>query len=184
MEKVSELKIIKEIRNGNTEAYKTLVDEYSAPIFSFIRGIIINYQDSQEITQEVFVKAYFSLNKYRGDSSFFSWIYSIAYNMVISHLRHKNKKGKLDFIDNIDYQQLDKILDEDNLNNNKELDLKLQKLKEALSQLKAEEQIIITQFYFKDKSIKDLASICNISESNVKIKLFRIKKHLYKLITK
>lgn len=186
MEKEKELHIIKEIRSGQRECYKELVDEYSAPIFSFIKGIAANYQDAQDITQEVFVKGFFSLDKYRGESTFFSWIYRIAYNESISFLRKKNKKSSLSFIDNIEYNthpDMFASLTEDNGVHLKiEQEEQFIKLKYAIAELEAEEQFLIVHFYYKQCSIKELETITGLGASNIKVKLFRAKKRLATLM--
>ncbi|MEG1087974.1 MAG: sigma-70 family RNA polymerase sigma factor [Bacteroidales bacterium] len=188
MEKKKELHIIKNIRSGQHECYKELVDEYSAPIFSFIKGIAGNYQDAQDIAQEVFVKRFFSLDKYRGESTFFSWIYRIAYNETISFLRKKNKKSSINFIDNIEYSNNNYpdsflySLEENGINLKIAEEEQFRKLKESIAKLETEEQFLILQFYYKNSSIKDLENITGLSESNIKTKLFRIKKKLASLM--
>lgn len=188
MEKEKEIHIIKEIRSGQRERYKELVDEYSSPIFSFIKGIAANYQDAQDITQEVFVKGFFSLDKYRGESTFFSWIYRIAYNETISFLRKKNKKNSLSFIDNLEYDHYPDMLtgpaEDDGVNLKIEQEEQFIKLKTAIGKLEAEEQFLIIHFYYKQCSIKELESVTGLSESNIKVKLFRTKKRLATFMTK
>ncbi|MEG1635673.1 MAG: RNA polymerase sigma factor [Rikenellaceae bacterium] len=188
MEKEKELHIIKNIRSGDRDCYKELVDEYSTPIFSFINGLVVNYQDSQDIAQEVFVKGFFSLDKYRGESTFFTWIYRIAYNETITFLRKKNKKSALNFIDNIEYNNSTEnfvfTLEDDGIKQKLEQEEEILRLKKAIGELETEEQFMITQFYYKGSSIKELATIMGLSESNIKIKLFRAKKKLSSLMTK
>ncbi|HCV14809.1 MAG TPA: hypothetical protein DF637_00525, partial [Rikenellaceae bacterium] len=68
-----ELKIIEKIKAGDSLLYDRLVLEHSPKIMSVIRGVVGNIEDSEEIAQDVFVKAFFSLDKFRGDSSFATW---------------------------------------------------------------------------------------------------------------
>lgn len=183
MEKEKELYIIQQIRQGKGECYKELVDAYSAPVFSFIKGITGNYEDAQDVAQEVFVKGFFSLDKYRGESSFFSWIYRIAYNESISFLRKKNKKSAINFIENLDYDsQAPEFflisLEEDGIALKIEQEKKYLLLHKVMAELPPEEQFLITQFYYKHNSIKELEEITGLTESNIKIKLFRTKKRL------
>ena len=78
-----ELKIIEKIKGGESLLYDRLVHEHSPKIMSVIRGVVGNNEDAEEIAQDVFVKAFFSLDKFRGDSSFATWLFRIAYNMEI-----------------------------------------------------------------------------------------------------
>ncbi len=190
MEREKEAYIIKNIRAGKRECYKELVDEYSAPVFSLIKSMTGNYEDARDISQEVFVKGFFSLDKYRGESTFFSWVYRIAYNETISFLRKKNKKRSVNFIDNIESANNNYpdnfvcSLEEDGVILKAEQEKKYLILKKAIEELDAEEQFLITHFYYKKSSIKELESITGLSGSNIKIKLFRSKKKLSGLILK
>lgn len=188
MERERELHIIKRIRSGEKDCYKELVDEYSAQIFSFIRGIVANHQDAQDIAQEVFIKGFFRLDRYRADSSFLTWIYRIAYNETISHLRKKNRKHTLNFIENIDQSgnyadSLIYSLEEDGVKLKIEKEDKFERIARAMEKLEADQQFLIIQFYYKNCSIKELQQITGLSESNVKTKLFRARQELINLTT-
>ena len=86
---INECEIIDKIVKGDKDAFRKLVDLYADKIFALTNKMIQNSADAEDITQEIFVKVYFSLSKYRKESSFSTWIYRITYNTIISKLRKK-----------------------------------------------------------------------------------------------
>lgn len=178
MKREEEQHIIELIRNGNQELYKVIVEEYSPRVLSVIRGVIPCKEDSEELAQDVFVKAFFSLNKFRGDSSLSTWLFRIAYNMSISRTRLK----KVNFVP-IETAQIESnnwtdISEEERYIKEKRFEL----LNRMLSSLDPSERFLITLFYNHEKSIKEIADITGIRESNVKVKLHRIKKRMGEMV--
>jgi RNA polymerase sigma-70 factor (ECF subfamily) len=80
-------------RKGDREAYKTLVERYQSRIFSMAFGIVNSREDAEDVVQESFVKAFLSLDKFKGDSSFFTWLYRIAFNMAVDVKRKSARRG-------------------------------------------------------------------------------------------
>ncbi len=80
-------------RKGDRDAYKTLVERYQSRIFSMALNIVKNREDAEDVVQESFVKAFLSLDKFKGDSSFFTWLYRIAFNMAVDVKRRSARRG-------------------------------------------------------------------------------------------
>lgn len=80
-------------RKGDREAYKTLVERYQSRIFSMALDIVKNREDAEDVVQESFVKAFLSLDKFKGESSFFTWLYRIAFNMAVDVKRKSARRG-------------------------------------------------------------------------------------------
>lgn len=178
MTKEEEILLISKIKSGETHLYKELVESHSANVFNLIRGVVSGREDAEEIAQDVFVKAFFSLKNFRGDCSFSTWLYRIAYNMSISKIRQK----KRDFIP-IDVNRTLDISDDTFLTEKKsELEEMFIMIQNALEQLDSKDKFLIVSFYMHEKSIKDLMEITGLSESNVKVRLHRSKKRLSQLI--
>jgi RNA polymerase sigma-70 factor (ECF subfamily) len=75
------------------EAYRQLVERYQARVYSLVFEIVKNSEDARDIAQEAFVKAYLSLPDFKGESSFYSWLYRIAFNMALDHRRKVVRRG-------------------------------------------------------------------------------------------
>lgn len=168
-----ETHIIHRILKGETSLYEYFLDKYSQQVF------ILIIRDAEELTQDTFLKAFEHLSSFKAESSFSTWIYRIAYNTAISATR--KKKQELIVMDsamlmNISDQQIDDAL-------NDESGERVGKLNKAIKKLDAEERALISLFYNEEKTIGEIALILGLTESNAKVKLHRIRKKLYILIT-
>lgn len=177
MEK-KELHIINLILAGKTNEFSYFLDTYGQQVFHLIVRMVGSEEDAQELTQDTFMKAFSSLRKFNGDSSFSTWIYRIAYNTTVSFLR-KNDNETVHF-DESQWNSISETQIDDALSPTTEDNLR--RLRAAFRKLTADERILITLFYEEERSISEIAEILHLSESNVKVKLHRVRKRLYLLI--
>ena len=179
MEREEELVVIEKIKNGDEGLYKFLVDSYSAKILSIVKGVVRSSADAEEVAQDVFVKAFFSLKKFRGESSFSTWLYRIAYNMSISKVRKKSRYVSVENlnsfagVDNSDGETDDECLTKEEM---------FSILDTIVESLDPSERFLLLSFYNHEKSIREISEITDMSESNVKVKLHRIKKRIIALV--
>lgn len=174
-----EAHIIHRILEGETSLYEYFPDKYGQQVFILIVRIVENREDAEELTQDTFLKAFEHLSSFKAESSFSTWIYRIAYNTAISAAR--KKKYDVCAMDDamlarLSDEQVDSAL-------NDESEERIGKLNEALKKLDADERALITLFYEEEKPISEVAPILGLTESNAKVKLHRIRKKLYILIT-
>lgn len=179
MDKIIEEEIIEGVLSGDTKAYKQVVDAYKDNIFALIYKITTNREDSEELTQDVFVKAFFNLKSFKRESSFSTYLYRIAYNTTISKLRNKTK---LFYRDNIEKSITAVDETENELLNKQIKEEQYEKLEMAIEQLGSGEKFLLLSFYQEDKSLNELADITGLSLSNIKIKMFRARKKLTNII--
>ena len=93
--------LVEQAKAGNLNAYEELVRAYESRIHSLIYNMTSNKEDTEDLVQDVFVKAYKSLGRFQGKSSFYTWIYRIAVNSTINFIKRRAKKSALS-LDNID----------------------------------------------------------------------------------
>lgn len=176
MNELDDTYYIQKILDGDMEFFSRLVDRYSHRIYLLIVKIVRYREEAEELTQDVFVKVFQVLHSFKGDCRFSTWIYRIAYNTAISATRKK----KHEFL-YIEENTIDNVLDEkvqETLETG-ENEEQLQKLEEAVNLLPADERGMISLFYTESHSIEEVADITGLSVSNVKVKLYRIRKKLY-----
>ena len=180
MELYTDTYYIKRVQSGDTECFACLIDKYSRPIHSLVFRIVGNREDTEELTQDIFMKIYRNLDSFKGESNFSTWIYRIAYNTAISETR-KKKYELLSFDDTV----INNITESDVANAFGHVDKteQIESLEKALKDLSPDERALILFFYMKDKSIDEISDITGFSVSNVKTKLHRIRKKLYILMT-
>jgi len=164
------------VLSGDVAAYASLVAKHKNLVFSIVLKIVSNREDAEEISQDVFLKAYQSLNSFEGKSKFSTWLYRIAYNAAVSKTR--KKKVEMVAIEEtvITNYSTDGI--GRNMNDLEENDRQLI-LEKALLRLPEEDNLLITLFYKNENSIDDISGITGLSVSNVKVRLHRIRKKLY-----
>ena len=176
--KKEESHIIKEILNGKTEQYEYFLERYGQQVFVLVDRIVSCQEDAEELTQDVFLKAFQQLSSFKAESSFSTWIYRIATNLAISAVRKKrNDVLRLDdsVFANLSDTQVDEALED-------ESEEQMERLQQAMNQLEADERALITLYYLEEKPLVEVAFILGITEGNAKVKLHRIRKKLYVLI--
>lgn len=166
---------ISKVLNGDVNAYAGLVEKHKEMVYSLAYKIVQNREDAEEIAQDAFIKAYQSLDSFKMESKFSTWLFRIVYNTSISRTR----KGKVETrsIDNYtleNYSEDEMKEDLNRLSNNEQKKL----INAVLSTLNPDEQFLITLYYYKDQTIDELSQVLSLTKSNVKIKLFRIRKKL------
>ena len=176
--KKEESHIIKEILNGKTEQYEYFLERYGQQVFVLVDRIVSCQEDAEELTQDVFLKAFQQLSSFKAESSFSTWIYRIATNLAISAVRKKrNDVLRLEdsVFANLSDTQVDEALED-------ESEEQMERLQQAMNQLEADERALITLYYLEEKPLVEVAFILGITEGNAKVKLHRIRKKLYVLI--
>lgn len=181
MELYSDAYYIERIQAGETICFACLIDRYSEQVYALIVKVVRNREDAEELLQDVFMKVYKNLSSFRGDCSFSTWIYRIAYNTALSEVRKK----KHEFLA-IDEVQINNVSEEDVYGSLEQASAssRIDRLEEALGLLPPDDRVIILLFYMQDKTIEDIAGITGMTQSNVKTKLFRIRKKLFVLLKK
>ena len=161
---------------GETNAFSYLVDQYKDFVYTIIFRMVKNKEWAEEIAQDVFVKAYTSLNNYRGDAKFSTWLYTIAYRKALDALKSVKNQKKIDFIDDVQEGDIGSVTD---ALMHLELEERKTIIKNSILKLKEDEAALITLYYFEEKSVKEIQEITKISVDNIKIKLYRSRKKLY-----
>ncbi|SDS72811.1 RNA polymerase, sigma subunit, ECF family [Formosa sp. Hel1_31_208] len=167
--------LINQIIDGNTNAFSMLVDNYKDLVFTLALRMLKNREEAEEVAQDTFIKAYKSLDKFKGDSKFSTWIYRVAYNTCLDRIK-KNKK----YINDVEINEftehqvktIDSALDQMEV---KEKELAM---KRCIASLPNEDSFLLTLYYFDDLSLDEISKIVGITANTIKVKLFRCRKKL------
>tara|TARA_Y100000385_G_scaffold273218_1_gene314877 strand:+ start:228 stop:794 length:567 start_codon:yes stop_codon:yes gene_type:complete len=170
---------IEKVLAGDSSAFAVLVERYKNNVFNICVKILRNKEEAEEAAQDTFLKVFEKLNTFKKEAKFSTWLFRIAYNMSISRQR-KSKAKKLAIDDYfIDTHSEDELIVKLNLEFIEERE---RKLKSAISKLEGEQQLLLQLYYDKDMSVIDVAKITNLSESNVKVKIYRARQRLFKMM--
>lgn len=179
MELYTDLYYVHRIQAGEVDCFACLLDRYSRQVHALIRKMVNNREDAEELTQDVFMKVYKHLSSFKGDSSFSTWIYRIAYNTAVSETRRKKQEFlalEEEQITNVSEEQVSLWLGHIDQSE------QIERLEKALTLLPSEERAIILLFYLQDKPIDEIAGITGLTNANIKTKLHRIRKKLFVLL--
>jgi RNA polymerase sigma factor (sigma-70 family) len=176
MSLTTDQQLIEKTLRGDTSSFGKLVERYQDFVFTIAYRIMKVREEAEEVAQDSFIKAYESLNSFRGESKFSSWLYSIAYRKALDALR-KNKKYKAsEIIDDITEGEVSGI--EDALHYLEDEERK-KAIQDCILKLAEDEATIITLYYFQDQSVREISTITGLSEDNIKVKLYRSRKKLF-----
>ncbi len=175
MERLSDMEYVERVQAGDAECFAPLLERYSQPVFSLLIRIVGNREDAEELTQDVFLKVFRSLSSFRGNSSFATWLYRIAYNTAVSATR-RTKREWMSFDDS----GMERVAEETSDNEADETlnEDRLQRLEHALDRLRPDDRALILLFYKQEKTMEEIAEITGLTLSNVKVKIHRIRKKL------
>lgn len=157
--------LLLKIKNPETRDYgfNMLVRTYQQRVYWHVRKMVIDHDDADDITQEVFIKIHKAINTFREDSQLFTWIYRIATNECLNFLNKKRRRFFLP-IENISSQLSAKIDQSDTISGD-EIQRKLQK---ALIQLPDKQRLVFNMKYFDDLPYETISEITNTSVGALK----------------
>ena len=175
----NEAKLLSQLKLDNSKelAFKTLVKRYKEKLYWHIRKIVISHDDADDVLQNTFIKIFRNIDKFKGDSKLYTWMYRIATNESISFLNSKAKRNQVS----------NETLNENAIQNlvadvyfeGDEIQLKLQN---AIAQLPKKQQLVFNMRYFDAIKYKDMSEILETSEGALKasyhIAVKKIKSYL------
>lgn len=171
----TDAELIAQFKNGDPSAFDTLVLRYQPQIMALVSHIMHSPDQVEDIAQDVFLRAYRGLARFRGDSSFATWITRIAVNMCASELRRRKIRETF------------RLPAQDTASEPQPL-RKLQKaeerlwVQEALDRLSSRHRIVAALFYIEELSCEEISQIVGCSRGTVKSRLFHARKRLRRLL--
>jgi RNA polymerase sigma-70 factor (ECF subfamily) len=162
----------------NKKYFEQLVDKYATPIQRYIARVTGNWSDSEDLTQEVFFKAYKNIASFNVRLKFSSWLYRIAHNESVNFIKKHYRTRNVEFNDNLknrlteENKALEKIINDENA----------VAIKKAIVKLKMSDKEILELAFFEEKSYLEIADILEISVNSVGPKIKRAKDNLKKII--
>lgn len=153
--------------------FKDLYQTYSPKVHRLCLGYTGNATEADDLLQEVFIKAWQNLDKFRGDSQISTWIYRIAVNTCLHHLRSQKNKKNVD-IDKTVIKKEEEIDDKEQ---------QIQLLYKCISELSEADRLIIT-LLLEEVPYSEIAEVTAISEGNLRVKIHRIKQQLSTIYAK
>ncbi|WP_299364302.1 RNA polymerase sigma factor [Winogradskyella sp.] len=159
-------------------AFRELLMLYKERLYWHVRKIVVSHDDADDVLQNTFIKVYRSIDKFKGDSKLYSWLYRIATNESITHI---NKNAKRSQISNEEYQNLAiDNLTADVYFEGDAIQLKLQK---AIATLPQKQQLVFNMKYFDNLKYKEIAEILETTEGALKASYHIAVKKIERFLT-
>ena len=157
--------IIKTVKIPGQEelAFNQLVQKYQERLYWHIRKIVLDHDDADDVLQNTMIKVWKSLGKFRSESGLYTWLYRIATNESLSHLKLKKKKSFAPWVDV--EQRMGEDLEADPWFNGDEIQLKLQK---AILKLPEKQRIVFNMKYFEEFKYEEMSEILGTSVGALK----------------
>jgi RNA polymerase sigma-70 factor (ECF subfamily) len=177
---MEENEVVKLAQQGDKEAFSVLVRNYQNKVFGLAINIVRNHETADDLAQEIFIKAYQALPRFRFQSEFSTWLYQIAINHIRDHLRkHKKEKNdlRLDEIPEISGEEKEAS---EQLANRQEEEYRKRLLREKLEEMPEKYRLILSLRDIQGLSYEEISKMLKLSAGTVDSRLHRARRLLRK----
>ena len=179
---VDERVLVRKAKAGDLSAFDELVTRYQERIYATIYHMTSNHEDTHDLAQEAFLKAYQALKSFKGDSSFFTWVYRIAVNKTINFLKQRKNRTHMSLND-LDFQaehdpDLVALISDKTPRRDINLAELQQKLNEAMQKLSNVHRLVVTLHDIQGLSHEEIGKIMDCNPGTVRSRLFYARQQL------
>lgn len=167
--------IQKYMTTRNCDLFDILYDRYADKVFAKCISMLESTAKAEDATQEVFLKVLLNISKFKGNSRFSTWLYSITYNLCIDYIRKIKKQRFVTTDVEIEDEPIEEVSDK------QLLEIKIDRLDKVMKMANEQDRAILMMKYTDEMSIKEMAAVLNKSESAVKMNILRAKHRLNKI---
>ena len=172
-------RIIKQIQAGNNDAFRLFVDRYQRLVGHIVYRMVSDATSREDLCQDIFLKIYQNLNRFRFESKVSTWIAKIAYNTSINHLKKKkiplfdDRTGEKVFLENIsgDHELPDTFVEQKD---------RKSRIETEINQMNIRYRTILTLYHLEEMTYTEISQIMDLPMNTVKSDLFRARKNLRK----
>jgi RNA polymerase sigma factor (sigma-70 family) len=174
--------LVARTQRGDAEAFDVLVERYKERLYATVYHMTSNHEDANDLVQDAFIKAYKSINSFKSQSSFYTWVYRIAVNRTINFLKRRKNKNhySLDDVDASIQTDPDFVELMSHVTPRREAGLTelQQKLNEALQKLSESHRAVVTMHDVQGMTHADIAKVMKCSEGTVRSRLFYARQQM------
>lgn len=181
-EPAEDAELVRRAQAGDLEAYDALVRRYQERIYGVVYHMTSNHEDAADLAQEAFVRAYRALASFKGDSSFFTWLYRIAVNQTLNFLKQRRSRGHLSLND-LDFQaendpDIVALISEKTPRRETSLRELQERLNTALQKLSVQHRMVVTLHDIQGLRHEQIAEIMNCNVGTVRSRLHYARQQL------
>lgn len=174
--------LVERVQSGDVAAFDVLVRKYRERLYGIIYNLTSNREDAADLTQDAFIKAFSSINRFKGKSAFFTWLYRIGVNTALSHLK-RNRFRRFFSLEHIqdegsNAQVLETLAAKHKSEKGALLNELQEKLNEAMQKLSPKHRTVVVLFEIEGLSHQEIADIVGCSVGTVRSRLHYAKQQL------
>ena len=182
---VDDRELVESARKGDRDAFRVLFERYHRRAYALAFGVLRHQDDALDVVQDAFIKAHKYLDKFEGNSSFYTWLYRIVMNLAIDHMRKHRRVKPVE----LDEQHLDGTVGDDALlpkilggNPGRALlDKEIRaRIDQALSELSENHRNVLVMRELEGMSYEEMAQAMNCSKGTIMSRLFHARKNMQK----
>lgn len=186
-EQEAERDMVRRAQKGDMGAYDELVRRYQERIYATVYHMTSNHEDANDLAQEAFIKAYQALKSFKGDSSFFTWVYRIAVNKTINFLKQRKNKTHMSLNDldlNAEHDpDLVSLISDKTPRRDVNLSELQEKLNDAMQKLSEVHRLVVTLHDIQGLSHDEIGKIMDCNTGTVRSRLFYARQQLQAYLT-
>lgn len=173
----TDLQLVRKVRNGDRAAFDLLVIKYQSRVASIISRYVFDSQEVMDLTQETFVKAYRAIDRFRGDSAFYTWLYRIAVNTAKNFLeaRGRRPQGSADAAEAENFDDGSRLRDNASPERMLQREQLQRELRKAIAELPEELRSAFLLREFDGLSYEDIAKVLECPIGTVRSRIFRAR---------
>ncbi len=178
----SDWMVVQRVQAGDVAAFDQLILKYRERVYAMVYNMTSNREDAADLTQDAFIKTFQSINRFQGQSSFFTWLYRIAINSALTHLRKNRLRTFFSFDKVHEDAAVSAVINQ--LTDKKDVEREVfvgelqEKLNEAMQKLSIPHRTVVTLFEIDGLSHEEIAEIMNCSVGTVRSRLHYAKQLL------
>lgn len=183
LEADADLAVVRSVQAGDVAAFDRLITKYRERVYGVVYHLTSNREDAADLTQDAFIKAFQSIHRFGGQSSFFTWLYRIAVNSALSHLRKARLRSffsleRIDSEEPVAKEIVDALTDKTGADRETYVRELQEKLNDALQRLSTKHRTVVTLFEIDGLSHQEIAEIMSCSVGTVRSRLHYAKQLL------
>ena len=179
----ADIDIVHQVQAGDVAAFDRLIVKYRERVFGIVYNMTSNREDAADLTQDAFIKAFQSIHRFGGQSSFFTWLYRIAVNSTLSHLRKSRLRSffsleRIDADEPVSREIIAALTDKTGVDRDTYVRELQEKLNDAMQKLSIKHRTVVTLFEVDGLGHQEIAEVMNCSIGTVRSRLHYAKQLL------
>ena len=179
----ADLEVVRRVQAGDVAAFDRLIGKYRERVYGIVYNMTSNREDAADLTQDSFIKAFQSIHRFGGQSSFFTWLYRIAVNSALSHMRRMRLRSffsleRIDSEEPVSKEIIAALTDKTGVDRDAYVRELQEKLNDAMQKLSIKHRTVVTLFEIDGLSHQEIAEVMECSVGTVRSRLHYAKQLL------